>query len=106
MRCDAVLVQVALACCLMSLFSMCLWFVRVTIRQRRRQMMQFELQQQVSGMNEVEMSRLDIVPYKPREPGVPTPGNIQNETCAVCLVDFTDGEDVRRLPCRHLFHPG
>ena len=29
--------QAALACCLVALFTMCLWFVRVTIVQRRRQ---------------------------------------------------------------------
>lgn len=29
--------------------------------------------------------------------------NSQN-TCMVCLVDFVDSDDCRRLPCRHVFH--
>ncbi|KAJ2683094.1 hypothetical protein IWW39_005693 [Coemansia spiralis] len=29
---------------------------------------------------------------------------IHEENCAVCLEDFSAGEDVRRLPCRHFFH--
>lgn len=26
------------------------------------------------------------------------------EKCTICLCEFEDGEDVRRLPCMHLFH--
>lgn len=26
------------------------------------------------------------------------------EKCTICLSEFEDGEDVRRLPCMHLFH--
>lgn len=26
------------------------------------------------------------------------------ETCAICIMDFEAHDDVRRLPCRHLFH--
>lgn len=26
------------------------------------------------------------------------------EKCTICLCDFEDNEDVRRLPCMHLFH--
>lgn len=26
------------------------------------------------------------------------------EKCTICLSDFEDQEDVRRLPCMHLFH--
>ena len=26
------------------------------------------------------------------------------EKCTICLCDFEDQEDVRRLPCMHLFH--
>lgn len=28
----------------------------------------------------------------------------QLEKCTICLCEFEDGEDVRRLPCMHLFH--
>ncbi|KAL8566460.1 hypothetical protein ACOMHN_015096 [Nucella lapillus] len=26
------------------------------------------------------------------------------EKCTICLSEFEEGEDVRRLPCMHLFH--
>lgn len=26
------------------------------------------------------------------------------DKCPICLVNFSDGEGVRRLPCFHLFH--
>ncbi|KAH8896410.1 hypothetical protein GQ53DRAFT_743579 [Thozetella sp. PMI_491] len=29
----------------------------------------------------------------------------KTHACAICADDFTDGEDVRRLPCRHVYHP-
>lgn len=29
--------------------------------------------------------------------------NVQ-EKCPICLCDFEDNENVRRLPCMHLFH--
>lgn len=30
--------------------------------------------------------------------------DLQSETCAVCLEDFKQGDQVRMLACRHLFH--
>lgn len=29
-----------------------------------------------------------------------------DEKCTICLSMLEDGEDVRRLPCMHLFHQG
>jgi hypothetical protein len=35
----------------------------------------------------------------------PGPPPLDQSTCAICLDDFTESEDqVRQLPCRHLFH--
>lgn len=28
------------------------------------------------------------------------------ETCVICLEEFKDGEEIRRLPCLHIFHQG
>ncbi|XP_014774751.1 E3 ubiquitin-protein ligase RNF165 isoform X2 [Octopus bimaculoides] len=28
----------------------------------------------------------------------------ENEKCIICLCEFEHGEDIRRLPCMHLFH--
>lgn len=58
--------QLALAFCLMSLFSMCLWFVRVSIRQRRRQMifeMELHQHQIANTMTEEDFSRLEVLKY-------------------------------------------
>ena len=33
-------------------------------------------------------------------------GTVPTETCSVCLTDFEADEEIRRLPCRHLFHTG
>ena len=28
-------------------------------------------------------------------------GGSMNEACSICLEDFTEGEEVRELPCKH-----
>ncbi|KAF9349001.1 E3 ubiquitin-protein ligase rnf13 [Mortierella sp. AD094] len=42
----------------------------------------------------------------PATVNAPTSGldEATNETCAVCLDEFSDGEEIRTLPCRHEFH--
>jgi hypothetical protein len=138
-----VVLQIALGCCLLALFSMCLWFVRVTVAQRRRQII-LEMQwaaNQPPVMSEEDIAALTTEHYKVRRAcfglaifeldaapsgmraglqlvlcrpyhGVVQPlpagpdGAIPAETCSVCLTDFEAEEEIRRLPCRHLFHTG
>lgn len=58
--------QIALSCCLVALFTMCLWFVRVSFIQRQRQI-QFELelaQNPPPTMTPEDMQRLELIQYK------------------------------------------
>jgi hypothetical protein len=36
---------------------------------------------------------------------VPSPNQPHNDTCAICLEDFSEGLEVKLLPCMHGFHP-
>lgn len=40
----------------------------------------------------------------PREKSATEDENDAVDKCTICLCEFEDGEDVRRLPCMHLFH--
>lgn len=33
------------------------------------------------------------------------PRRIHNDSCAICIEDFTEGLQVKLLPCSHGFHP-
>lgn len=59
-------VIVALAICVFAMCSMCLWFVRVSIRQRRREaMMELELGlTEPAFMSEEDFNRLEIIKYQ------------------------------------------
>ncbi|KAG0317733.1 hypothetical protein BGZ99_006119 [Dissophora globulifera] len=34
----------------------------------------------------------------------PLPHELVNDTCAICIEDFVDGDQIRKLPCYHEFH--
>ncbi len=56
--------QIALGACLLALFSMCLWFVRVTVAQRRRQIF-LEMQW---AANQPPVMTVDDIASLPSEP--------------------------------------
>lgn len=33
------------------------------------------------------------------------PFGLPLQSCSICTEDFVDGDDIRRLPCDHIFHP-
>jgi len=42
--------------------------------------------------------------YAGAAPGALPQHEIINDTCAICIEDFSDGEEIRKLPCHHEFH--
>jgi hypothetical protein len=69
----------------------------------------------VRGVTKERLEQLEITKYhKPPTSGggvkeeqqvLGDDGGAHNEdVCPICLVDFEDGEDIRRLPCKHIFH--
>ncbi|KAI9143393.1 hypothetical protein BKA69DRAFT_123025 [Paraphysoderma sedebokerense] len=37
-------------------------------------------------------------------PSIPIPKSFMNDTCPVCIEPFEDNEDLRMLPCQHVYH--
>lgn len=54
-----------------------------------------------TGVDERELSKLETINYKkPKE--VKTG---EEDKCTICITEFNDGEELRILPCKHIFHP-
>jgi len=51
------------------------------------------------GMNEQELNNLPVEKYL-----IPLKGLEEPEVCSICIEEFQQEQDLRRLPCSHRFH--
>lgn len=54
---------------------------------------------QRSGLTEEQINSLPIVKYL-----IPLNGVHEEETCSICIDEFKQEQDLRKLPCNHKFH--
>jgi len=67
----------------------CNWLVRLGLEQLEREKVLSRLQ------------RLPSVQFRSLSCGT---GDLQQDSCAICLSDFVEDDAVCQLPCRHVFH--
>ena len=52
------------------------------------------------GVDENKLANLPVTKFKKVESKVG-----EEEKCPICLTELEDGEEIKTLPCKHLFHP-
>lgn len=53
------------------------------------------------GVDEQELTKLEKFKYtKPKDVK-----EGEEDKCTICISEFTEGEELRKLPCKHIFHP-
>jgi hypothetical protein len=66
------------------------------------------IQSHLSGMEEpsrgMEQSEVDNLP-KVKFQKAPIVAIGEEEKCAICMMDFEDQIEIRKLPCKHFYHP-
>ena len=87
---------------------MVLVFVTVFLVLRRRALMNEE--NGATGLfgrrsNGLDQAAIDAIPKVKYCKANPPPSIDSSEVCSICLCDYEDGEFVRILPCKHVFHP-
>lgn len=55
------------------------------------------------GATDEQLSTLPTWKYKDVEQGI-SPKNHQTPECCICLAKYRDKEEIRQLPCTHIFH--
>jgi hypothetical protein len=75
-----------------------------------------------AGLDQEFINDIPIIPYVPRSDGTPSASavidapdgggdveadgdNVESDCCPICLCEYEEGENVRALPCKHVFHP-
>jgi hypothetical protein len=64
----------------------------------------FPARQQGEGPPKPRGATQDIIDTMPLVKYCPHSHGCQDTSCAVCLEDFEENDEMRQLPCRHLFH--
>ena len=54
------------------------------------------------GMNRENLNKIDVIKFK-KDKNVKEG---EEEKCPICMMEIEDGEEVKKLPCGHIFHAG
>lgn len=109
---------------ILSLMVICFFVFVVSLRRQRLQPLAFNigrqgLQIRAPGARPEFISSLPLKPYhkassstvdveqngEGNTPVQPQDDDKGDDLCAICLSDYQEGEELRVLPCQHMFHP-